>query len=60
MNSGGEAELGIAAFVSYIWDGYYTLWFLRILIWIIILTPVLYVLLKKRKYYWPELLYGRY
>lgn len=55
MNSGGETELGIAAFVSYIWDGYYTLWFLRILIWMIILTPVLYVLLKKRKYYWPEL-----
>lgn len=56
LNSSGETELGIAAYFRYIWEGYYIFWFLRVLIWMILLTPVLYILLKRRKYYWPEII----
>ena len=54
MNSKGEVSLGIGAYIRYVWEGYYTFWFLRVLIWMILLTPILYLLLKRRKYYWPE------
>lgn len=56
LNTSSETELGIAAYLRYIWEGYYIFWFLRVLIWMILLTPVLYVLLKRRKYYWPEII----
>lgn len=46
--------VGIIAYVQYIWSGYYTLWFLRELIWLILLTPLWYILLKRRKHYLPE------
>lgn len=52
--NGGRLDFGAAEYAKYVWEGYYTLWFLRVLIWMILLAPVLYLLLKRRKYYWPE------
>lgn len=52
--NGDRLAFGAAEYVKYVWEGYYTLWFLRVLIWMILLAPVLYLLLKRRKYYWAE------
>lgn len=52
--NGERQAFGAAEYARYVWEGYYTLWFLRVLIWMILLAPVLYLLLKRRKYYWPE------
>lgn len=51
----GGVELNIKAYVTYVWNGYYTFWFLRKLSWMIICSPLLWILLKRRKYYWPEI-----
>lgn len=52
--NGGVTEFSIRAYVDYVWNGYYIFWFLRALIWMIICTPLLWLLLKRRKNYWPE------
>lgn len=49
-------EFSINSYINYIWNGYYTFWFLRILIWMIICTPILWLLLKRKKWYCPEIL----
>lgn len=49
-------SVSIIDYVQYIWSGYYTLWFLRELIWLILLTPLWYFLLKQRKNYLPEVI----
>lgn len=54
--NGGVIEFSIKAYVNYIWDGYYVFWFLRVLIWMVICAPLLWLLLKRRKYYWPEVI----
>lgn len=54
MNVGEKMEFGLRAYGDYVWNGYYTLWFLRVLIWMILCAPVLWLLLKRRKCYWPE------
>lgn len=54
MNGSIEVEFGIKAYLDYVWNGYYTLWFLRVLIWMILCAPLLWLFLKQRKYYWPE------
>lgn len=56
MSGGKKMPVGIIAYVQYIWSGYYTLWFLRELIWLILLTPLWYLILKRRKYYLPEVI----
>lgn len=54
--NGGVMELGFKAYVNYIWNGYYVFWFLRVLIWMVICAPLLWLLLKRRKFYWPEII----
>ena len=54
MSNNEKMKIGIASCIRYIWTGYYTLWFLRELIWLTICAPLWYVLLKRRKYYWSE------
>lgn len=53
MNS-EQLPFGVREYIDYVWHGYYTLWFLRTLIWMIICAPIIYLLLKRRKYYLPE------
>lgn len=54
INDDQTPSVSIAGYIKYIYEGYYVFWFLRVLIWMFILTPVWYLLLKRRKYYWPE------
>lgn len=54
MNGSERMSVGIIPYVRYVWSGYYTLWFLRDLIYLIMLAPLWYLLLKRRKNYWPE------
>lgn len=49
-------ELSIKSYVTYLWKGYYTFWFLRVLIWMIVCTPLLWLCLKRRRYYHPEII----
>lgn len=57
MNGDQKMPVGIIDYVQYIWSGYYTLWFLRELIWLILLSPLWYLLLKRRKYFLPEVIF---
>lgn len=54
MNSVEKPDFGLLPYVQYLREGYYALWFLPALMWMILLAPILYLLLKRRKYYWPE------
>lgn len=54
MSGDERMPVSFSAYVQYVWSGYYTLWFLRELLWFILLAPFWYILLKRRKYYWPE------
>lgn len=56
MSGDKKMSVSIIDYVQYIWSGYYTLWFLRELIWLILLTPLWYFLLKQRKNYLPEVI----
>lgn len=55
VNSGQSVSVGISDYLKYIYDGYYVFWFLRILMWMILWTPVWYFLLKRRKYFLSEI-----
>ena len=54
INNAGKAEFSIMAYMDYVWNGYYVFGFLRELIWMILCAPIWWLLLKRRKYYWPE------
>ena len=51
INDGNQIELSIETWINWLWkDSYYTLWFLKELIILIILSPVFYLLMKNYKY----------
>lgn len=54
MSGEEKMPFGLNAYLQYVWSGYYTLWFLRELLWFILLAPLWYIMLKRRKRYRPE------
>lgn len=56
MSGGEKMPVSMIDYIQYIWTGYFTLWFLRELILLILLAPVWYLLLKRRKYFLPEVI----
>jgi surface polysaccharide O-acyltransferase-like enzyme len=49
-------EGSFAGYIKYLWDGYYTFWFLRVLMALVLIAPILQIVLKSGKYHIPEIL----
>lgn len=54
VNGDPTITAGILGYIKYIYDGYYVFWFLRVLMWMYLWTPIWYFLLKKRGYFIAE------
>jgi len=55
MNS-EESEAGLVELFKYLWEGYGTFWYLKVIIALVIISPLIYILLKRQKYWYPEVL----
>jgi len=51
-----EASFGLKEFVIYLWEGYGTFWYLKVIIGLIIFGPLIYLFLKKQEHWYPEML----
>lgn len=53
--NGDKLFFNLSSFALYLWNGYSTFWYLKVIIALIILSPFIFLVLKSREHYRPEI-----